>query len=200
MRTVILLIFLSCAFIPTISFGQDPFARKYAFEKRDFDFNGGVSFGYYRNDRNQYGPKAGSAVPLTLSAEYGISDRIGIGFITGVYSRKFKVENNLYDPLDNNVLRDTRMIGGLRVNLHFTSMLENFFNTPLSSDEIDFYLGASGTVEKDVISSTKYQKDLHFHPGIVGGARYYFLQNVGIFAEGGTGNFGLLTLGLSGRL
>ena len=138
----------------------------------------------------QLGAGIGSdfGLPLGLSYEYGISDKIGIGGYVGYASKSYTTGFSAFD------YKVTYMIFGAKGNYHF-----------YQSDKIDAYGGVllgynSAKVTYDNSSSgfTAPSYGGAVFGGTVG-ARYYFTESIAAFAEVGYG-IGYLTAGLAYKL
>lgn len=155
----------------TIGYGLDPYGRA---NKYNAGFN----------------HKNASIGPFILTYERGITDILGIGRI-GVggalaqtfYTSKSYTINNLYEYKSTRA----RTTIALRAAYHFE----------LGVEKMDVYAGIGGAVH---IITDKYSTDNPFDPiyndkrgsvsggpSVFGGIRYYFNNNIGVYAEAGYG-------------
>lgn len=153
----------------TIGYGLDPYGRANV-------YNAGFNH------------KRASIGPFIMTYERGITDILGIGRI-GVggamaqtfYTSKSYTANNLYEYKSNR----SRTTLAFRAAYHFE----------LGVEKMDVYAGIGGAVH---IISDKYSTDNPFDPtydykrssvsggpSVFGGIRYYFSNNVGVYAEVG---------------
>jgi hypothetical protein len=120
--------------------------------------------------------------PIGASFEYGISEKIGVGAYFGYASKTFPVFLDEYTV--------TYMLFGAKGNYHF-----------YQSDQIDAYggliLGYNAATAKWKGSSTLPTPTVGgvTYGGVIG-ARYYFTESIGAFAEAGYG-ISYLTVGLA---
>ncbi|MBC7642670.1 MAG: outer membrane beta-barrel protein [Flavobacterium sp.] len=137
----------------------------------------------------QLGAGIGSdfGLPLGVSYEYGISDKIGLGAYAGYASKSYA----LGFGSDYKV---TYMIFGAKGNYHF-----------YQSDNLDAYGGVLLGYNSAKVTYDN-QNGLFTAPSYGGavfggtvGARYYFTDNIAAFGEVGYG-IGYLTVGLAYKL
>lgn len=130
--------------------------------------------------------------PLSISFEHGITDKISVGALIGYSSSK----DELVNFGGTWTLRYSYVITGTRGSYHF-----------YTNDKIDVYGGAligsniaTSSVNYDgpstIVTAPSTARTGGFIYGIHVGARYYFSDSFGAFAELGYG-FSYLTLGVT---
>ena len=192
--------------------------------------SGGVSMGlygrYYHDwGKSELGMTRMSIPPIGFQYETGIGKDAGLGDFTnsitfGVfaayhsqhYSKDITVYEYSYD-----VYKDYKyLLGGIVGSFHMVNMANNTFNLNLDADKLDVYLsGKAGIVYEiyrsdydgdpyatDAQNGTILIKDnsayLYLAPVI--GARYYFVDNIAVFAEIGRVNLSNMFVGISIKL
>lgn len=106
--------------------------------------------------------------PLYVKYEHGIMDEVGIGFLGGIGTSRYKYGNDRYNYVETTL--------GVLGYYHFNKLI------PVS--KLDVYIGAGVGVN---IWSDNYSNTNHTGPVGLGkvGARYYFSPSFGVYAEGG---------------
>ncbi len=150
-----------------------------SFEKGDINIGGGVGIG----------TRLGGGLPIGVHAEYGITDAISVGGYAAFAS------------YDSGILgadwKWTYTIIGARGSYHFNELLS-------LPDNFDLY-GGVGLYNYSVTVKTsggdKYTGNIGdgFKFGVHAGARYYFSDNIGIYADLGN-EISYLQLGVTFKL
>jgi predicted porin len=163
-------------------------ARAQSFEQGKFIISGGYGFGnlaraVLKQYQDEAGYKASSLGPLFGKFEYAVSDRVGIGLNVahiGV-GASYQVDNGDGGMATEEFRWNNTSILA-RVNLHFAK-----------SEKFDAYWGAglgyrfgSWKWESETIdSNNEIPTVFPFGFETTIGARYYFIKNLGIYAEAG---------------
>jgi hypothetical protein len=168
-------------------------ASAQSYMKNEVALNAGVGFGvigYGTNGTYSYSP------PLSFSAEYSVSNHFGVGAYVGYLSRRYTATRD-YSKFN-------ALSYGARGTLHFSYFLNELLNLGILEDKLDLYTSVLlGVEDVEWNSGTRpigAKEGKSFRYGAVGGARYFFTENVGAFAEIGRGVHGTFTLGVSTRL
>lgn len=170
-----------------------------AFEKGDLTLNAGFSFGLIGYGFGYYGSRSFS-VPITANVNYGISDEFSVGGYIGYYGVS-------YGPSDSRY-RLTNFSFGAQGTFHATPFMNEALDFDLDETKIDYYarliLGFETfrwTYNGKTFNDEYYSDtDGRVIFGPVIGVRYMFKPNIGVYAEGGRGAYGWLTLGASFKL
>lgn len=184
-----------CVFISaliTIGLSGPLLAQENAFSKGDVLVNAGLSLGYY--GYGFAGSRSGFTVPVTISAEYGITEDISVGPYVGFARWR-------YDFLDDNYSWRFLTIGG-RGTYHLTSLLNEITDGDLDQAKLDLYgsllLGAEiRSYNGPDLFPDEDDTDVVIRLGPVLGVRYYVNPRVGLYFEGGRGTFGYLNFGVT---
>ena len=183
---ILLVTALSC--FPAESFSQ---LKKHdsAFEKGIILFDLHTSIGLYK-DRNFLTTRA----PIFIEADYGVGDNVGLGVFAGWNQRTFK------DPgqpqFDVNFY-----YYGAQFSLHATRWLGEHTILKFNPQKVDTYL--------KIWAGQQHSNSINFGNGVsanktilVGmiGARIYTMYNVGVMVEIGPGQYGLINVGICGRI
>ena len=111
-------------------------------------------------------------LPISASYEYGITEKIGIGAYAGYTSKSFPVFNDSYDV--------TYMLFGARANYHFyvQEKFDTYGGIQLGYNAATAkWKSASNTSQVPTVGGVTY--------GFQVGARYYFTDKIGAFADAG---------------
>jgi len=161
-----------------------------AFNKGDLHVSAGFSFGYF----GEYGlgGRALGIIPTTASLEFALSDYFSVGPYLGYASWRQTVGYNYNIQFIS--------LGG-RLSFHYLPLLVDVFETDFDEEHLDFYLSLLSGIELQRARDNIAVNNNVFVFGPVLGFRYLFKnKKTGIFFEGGRGNFGFATLGLTFRL
>lgn len=142
---------------------------------------------------------SGGFVPLTLNAEYSLDDTWAVGGYVGYFSRSYTYANPGGDAYKNKF--SVFSFGG-RATFHATEHLNDWFDGTMDARKLDLYASALLGYE---VYSWNYDENFpdtnlsssRFILGPVVGARYWFTETVGGYAELGRGAFSFVTLGVS---
>jgi hypothetical protein len=127
---------------------------------------------------------------LSLQAEFGVHDYVGIGIVTGVGGRNYRYGGGgvLYVPV------------GISANFHFYQLIEDKTSKDIHGDKLDLYAGlnvGSGLAAFFPASSDNLGGILFVGPQV--GVKYFFKPKFGIYAEVGYGK-SLMEAGISLKL
>lgn len=129
---------------------------------------------------------SGSGIPIVASFEHGFTDKISAGIVGGIASTNY-----------SSYYKYSYYYFGARGSYHLNEVLN------VSNDKLDVYAGASlyyrgYSFKYDGPFATVLDKNSGgtVGIGIHGGARYYFSNNIGAYAEVGYG-IAALQLGLT---
>ncbi|HUM52532.1 MAG TPA: hypothetical protein PK431_11985 [Chitinophagales bacterium] len=150
------------------------------------------SGGFYRYGGYSYGGYAYGfwySGTLSIQAEFGIHDYVGLGLVTGIGGRNYRGGGGiLYVPV------------GIMANFHFFQLIEDKTSKDIHGDKIDLYAGlnvGSGLAVSFPASSSTIGGMLFVGPQF--GIKYYPKPKFGIYAEVGYGK-SLLEAGISLKL
>ncbi|MFW5759508.1 MAG: hypothetical protein ACOCXH_00845 [Cyclobacteriaceae bacterium] len=161
-----------------------------AYQKGDLILNAGFSFGYF----GEYGlgGRQLGIIPTTASLEYGITNHFSIGGYVGYASWRNTSGYNYNIQFIS--------LGG-RVSFHYLPLLSQMFDNDFDEEHLDFYISLLSGLELQRARENIAENNNRIILGPVLGFKYLFNnKRSGIFFEGGRGNFGFATLGLSFRL
>jgi hypothetical protein len=161
---------------------------------------------------NSTGFKVSSTGPIIIKAEYGIIKRLGVGVAFG-YSGynanwNFQDQNGIYNPVTNSTTYNTYTENLKQSNISF-GVHGNFHI--VTKEKFDMYAGLGlglALVTKtysnnDPYNGTAYTASLDLlgtipiYFSITYGVRYYFIPNVGIYAEVGWEKYSIAQGGLA---
>jgi hypothetical protein len=193
-KITILLVILTMS---TLAKGQ------YAFQRKDLFISGGMSLGNYRTFSYQASERYGNTVPLSLTAEYGLSNKFSAGPFGGYYSRKYKYIGPVSeDTGDDFTYKSHYTVVGLRGTYHFTPQLEDKMKADLTSEDLDLYLSVLAGYEINSLSGTNgMNMEDKSRPviGVVAGVRYFINYRIALFGEVGPGILGIGSFGVTAR-
>lgn len=161
-----------------------------AFEKGIILFDLHSSIGLYK-DRNFLTTR----MPLFIGADYGLSEKLSLGVFVGWNQRTFKKP---FSPqFDVNFYYYCA-----RFSVHTTEWLGEHTILKFNPQRIDTYVNVwAGQQHSSVINfnsnSPTANKTIL---GVLIGARIYTMRNVGVLVEIGPGAYGLINIGLCGKL
>lgn len=167
--------------------------------KGDLSVNAGLSLGIIGYGGYGYG-SAGFPIPITVNVDYGIHEMISVGPYAGYLSRTYGQRTS------TNRWRFTSLAFGVHGAFHASSFLNDKLDFNINEEKVDIYgkviLGYETYSYNDTgtLFDDTYRDSGQPVFGPVLGIRYMFNPNLGGYAEGGRGNFGWLTLGLSFKL
>lgn len=177
-----------------ISLSGSLFSQNQVFEKGDILINGGLSLGYY--GYGFAGNRSGFTIPVTVSAEFGITEDISVGPYLGFARWR-------YDYLNENYSWRFLTLGG-RGTYHFTRLLNELTDGDLDEGKLDLYasilLGAEIRTYSGPDGFFSDDTDVVVRLGPVVGVRYYLNPRLGFYFEGGRGTFGYLNFGITVRI
>lgn len=128
---------------------------------------------------------------LSVQAEFGVHDYVGIGIVTGIGGRNYRGAGNggvLYVPI------------GISANFHFYQLIEDKTSKDIHGDKLDIYAGlnvGSGLAVSLVKGNNTVGGLLFVGPQV--GVKYFFKPKFGIYAEFGYGK-SVMEAGLSFKL
>jgi hypothetical protein len=169
-----------------------------AFQQGDVLVNAGLSIGVFNYGLGARHP-SGFPVPLTANLEWGITDMIGVGPYAGY----------LYQGYETTVSRHSRttFTVGAQAAFHLSPFLNEQLELQIQEELMDFYVKAIVGYEwyMEQQNGVRLPREFLTPPsriifGPVVGLRYMLGPAVSVYAEGGRGPFGWLTLGLSLKL
>lgn len=177
-------------------FSSTAYSQNAAYREGELSINPGLSLGLIGYGFGYYGT-GGFAVPLTVNVGYGITENFSVGGYVGYMSRS-------YGPVGSRA-RLTALSLGAQGSFHASPFLNEHLDLGIDTEKWDLYakviLGLESRFWTNDFGDRSYYSDRvvpRFGPVL--GARYMFKPNLGIYAEGGRGTFGYLTVGLSFRL
>lgn len=116
---------------------------------------------------------------LSVHAEFGVHDYVGVGIVTGIGGRAYRGSGNggvLYVPV------------GVQANFHFYQLIEDKTSKDIHGDKLDLYAGlnvGSGLAVGFPANSNTIGGLLFVGPQV--GVKYFFKPKIGIYAEVGYG-------------
>ena len=150
-----------------------------------------------------------STGPILIKTEYGLLKKLGIGIVIGYsgYSSSWNfVDGNTYNPATGNyttntykeTLKQTSITIGTHINYHI-----------VTTEKFDMYVGLG--LGYSAVTKTFSNNDLNANPyytypvttgipvyfAVTYGVRYYFVPNVGIYAEVGWEKYSLAQAGVA---
>ncbi|MFW5657414.1 MAG: hypothetical protein ACOCXS_02730 [Bacteroidota bacterium] len=187
-----LLISLALVF-STFSMGKAQEAGTLAYNIGDTYAQAGISFGYLGYGFS--GSRVGFAFPITVSVEHGFHEFISAGAFLGIANWRYEYFGNKYGWTFVN-------FGG-RGTLHFAGLMNDNLDTNIDLKKWDLYASFIAGLEIRRYSSDYYDdlydNNISLLVGPFLGAKYMVSENFGVYLEGGRGNFGYGTLGVSLR-
>ncbi|MFO7999212.1 MAG: hypothetical protein R6U86_09560 [Bacteroidales bacterium] len=158
-------------------------------------FGAGISLGSY--GYGWAGSRSISFPPVSAYFEMGIHEYITVGPFLGFNRWNYRYTNWNYSW--------TFIHGGLRGSFHYTSILNELLDGDIDESKLDLYITLMAGLQLRNYSSSSsgfgdhYDNQIRLFLGPVAGIRYYFTDNLAVFAEGGYGSLGALSFGLSVR-
>lgn len=126
---------------------------------------------------------------LSVQAEFGVHDYVGIGIVTGIGGRNYRGGGGVLNvPI------------GIAANFHFYQLIEDKTSKDIHGDKLDIYAGlnvGSGLTVDFPASSETLGGLLFVGPQV--GVKYFFKPKFGIYAEVGYGK-SLMEAGISLKL
>jgi|SRR5690554_2763368 len=203
---------LAALFLSVLCIGYTPNTQaQEGYEGKKFYLDLGVGLprnvgGYYLNNYvysvNSHDLHKYYLPTLRVNMEYGFNH-----FISG----------GLYAGYNHNGRKGTRIIGakeykiryhnsyfsvGARATFHIWAFLNNHLDLGLGVNQLDLYasvmtgIGVETESDKDqYLTDTRHFFRGHFGPTV--GAKYYFINNMAVFAEGGYGSSSFGVLGIT---
>lgn len=167
----------------TISIGLGMSSYLGTFGKGGYAGYGGYSYGGYR-----YGLWYSGT--LSVQAEFGVHDYVGVGITTGIGGRNYRYGGGgiLYVPV------------GVVANFHFYQLIEDKTSKDIHGDKLDLYAGlnvGSGLAVGFPASKNSLGGLLFVGPQV--GVKYFFKPKFGVYAEFGYGKT-LIEAGVSLKL
>lgn len=160
-------------------------------------FGIGISLGYY--SYGYLGTRSIGVPPLSAYYEKGFHDLITagpfLGFARWSYNYSFSTVDTKYSW--------TFINAGVRGSLHLTGLANEVLDLEINEEKIDWYVTLLVGLEfrnfsgDTIFGEDNYANTSNFFIGPSTGVRYYFNDNIAVFAEGGYGAFGALTLGVT---
>lgn len=169
--------------VPRYSYGANPFGIGY--------------YGYTYNTYNTYNNYRTPS--FKLSVRYGFNDFISGGLYAGYAHNGWKTTDaNGFESND----RNTYIPVGVGASFHVWSFLNKTLDLGLGAENLDLYvtLMTGAQIIMDLEKRPTYTKaDTRVTPflGSVVGARYFFINNIGVFAEFGYGMNSWITGGVT---
>src|SRR5690554_2607732 len=201
---------LSALFLSVLCIGYTPTTQAqegYVEKKIYLDLGIGASrYGHgWSNNllNNSYSYKRYSTPTLRANVEYGFNHFISGGLYAEHNSWRRKgtqtVDGIVYDYRE----KGSNLSLGARATFHVWAFLNNHLNLGLGVEQLDLYASVMTGVRiqqymhKDFKSNVK-DSGVYTHFGPTIGAKYYFLDNLSVFAEAGYGpsSFGIVGVGL----
>ncbi|MEZ4775179.1 MAG: hypothetical protein R3D00_18490 [Bacteroidia bacterium] len=187
LKTILLVCFLASIFSIQKTFSQ-------AYEQGQLTVSPGIMFG----GLGIY--NSGAGIPVVASAEYGVSDMLGVGPFIGYASYGYGVPGFRY--------RWTFSSVGVRVDFHYWELLEETLETDLNSEQFDLYVAALAgyrfarytTSDGVTVGGNTFSYGDGAAIAITVGGRYYFNPKIAVFLEAGRALFGLTNVGVTIKL
>lgn len=142
--------------------------------------------------------------PLQLSFDYSFDPHVSIGGYLGRY------RTDIFDNFGNEPYKTSfwSNSGGIRVTVHFADMLNAYAGSSIDLKKWDVYATGSlgwytrnfSTVSERYRNNRDYSFGSYSRPGLVAGIRYFPIEDLAVFAEGGWGAVSVFGIGLSGRI
>lgn len=159
-----------------------------AHKKGNFLISPGIGLGSYYG-----GGFYGFGVPVSVSAEIGVHDFVGVGGWAGFASYGYNWFGAKY--------RDSYVGFGARATFHWYGLLEKLLKTDIHGDKLDIYYSLMlGYYIRNTNNDSWTANYGGFGWGSTGGIRYYLKPKFGLFFEGGRASFGYATFGLTLKL
>jgi len=176
--------------------------------KRDsFLISPRISFADFSN-RNQWdGYSINKIPPLAFQVEKFINDYFTYGILVGFYRDKYT-----NDTLSTNFHRDFNIGFGGLASFHYGNWIEKITNDRVRFNDFDLYvtLGLNWVVTNTTIRENYHHQNgldekldettVDFSFGPIAGVRYYITDKFAMNLEVGTGNLGIVTMGVSWNL
>ena len=173
------------------------FSQTSSFREGELSINPGISLGLIGYGFGYYG-SASFTIPVTVNVSYGITDMFSVGGYAGYMGRSYGVTG--FES------RLTVLSFGAQGAFHASAFLNENLDLNINEEKVDLYAKVILGLEprfwtnEDGTTSPYYDNRVRGRFGPVLGARYLFKPNLGVYAEGGRGTFGYLTVGLSFRI
>lgn len=173
------------------------FSQTSSFREGELSINPGFSLGLIGYGYGYYG-SASFTIPVTVNVSYGITDMFSVGAYAGYMGRSYGISG--YES------KLTVLSFGAQGTFHASAFLNENLDLDINEEKVDLYAKVILGLEprfwtnEDGTTSPYYSDRVRARFGPVLGARYLFKPNLGVYAEGGRGTFGYLTLGLSFRI
>lgn len=159
-------------------------------------FGAGISLGWYGH--GFYGSRSISIPPLSAYYEMGVHEYITAGPFVGFNRWSYRYSNSRYSW--------TYIHAGLRGSFHYSGILNEMLDGDIDESKLDLYVTLMSGLQLQTYTTNEpfleglYDNRVRFFLGPVAGLRYNFSESFGVFAEGGYGSLGALTLGISMKL
>ena len=177
---------------------MNPARSQGVFKKGDISVNAGFGLGLIGYAYPAYG-SSGFPLPLTANVEFGITNHIGLAPYLGYLSRSYGSPGSMY--------KFSSFAFGGQANIHLSPIINNIFDQGINEDKVDYYArliigyeSYSWNYEGGTLNTGYYNDHGRVVFGPVLGVRYMLIKHFGVYAEGGRGVFGWLTLGVSLKL
>lgn len=184
--------------------GQDA-----AYEKGQFQINGGIEFGVFDRDAYQYrntteydNVSSNESTPISANIEYGISQSFSIGGYGSYFSKTWNYDNFSQEASESSF---QAISFGVRGTLHGTPLINDLIKgLTINPDKWDIYTSLMVGIETlnwehswEDSFNDQPSSETKFRLGPVIGARYMFTPTIGAFAEFGGGANGAGRVGFS---
>ncbi|PTB93596.1 hypothetical protein C9994_12890, partial [Marivirga lumbricoides] len=148
------------------------------YQKGDNILNAGFGIGYY--NYGYFGSRSSSFPALTANYEIGFHKYFGVGPYVGYKSWNYKYAGGSYGF-------SLLSVGG-RGSFHYSSLLNEALDMDIDDKKLDLYVVLIAGLEfqnytGDYGAYFDNDTDVVFRLGPSLGARYYFNNNIGVFAE-----------------
>ncbi len=184
--------------------------------------SGGVSMGLYGRYYHDWGMTKMSIPPIGIQYETGLGKDAGLGDLSsaitvGAYaayhSQHYSKDITIYE-YSYDIYKDYKyLMGGIVGSFHMVNMANSTFNLNIDPKKLDVYLSVKSGLVLEIYRSDydgdPYATDAqngtilikennpYFYLAPAIGARYYFLDNIAVFAEIGRVNLSNMFIGLS---
>lgn len=166
-----------------------------------------ISFADYSNKNQWDNYSINKIPPIAFQVERFYNDYFSYGVLLGFYRNKYT-----NDTLSSNFHRDFNIGFGGLASLHYSTLIEDLTDNRIRFGDFDLYLTL---VAHWVVTNSTIRENYHlqndmpekldettvdFTLGPVAGLRYYISDKFAMNFEFGSGNLGLVTMGVSWNL
>ena len=165
-----------------------------------------LSFADYSNQGNWDNYSVSKTPPLALQIEKYYNTYLSFGSYFG-----FKGESYKNDTTNNSYYKERTFSLATLGTFHYSDWLQRVFRDRIRFEDLDLYVSlsmrldlewtkANNLIKEEEVPRNSTNTELLFRVGPVAGIRYYISENFAMVGEVGTGNLGIVTMGVSWRL